>query len=210
MKLKIFSEPTMLQNLYLYYDEETKKGVVIDPGNGGDEALSFIEDTGVEVQMILLTHAHFDHMLVMEKMRDKTGAPVLIHKDDAPILRDSYLNRSANILPQPLEFTADRLLEDGDILSVGSAILRVFHTPGHTPGGVCYYDEQSQLVFTGDTLFYQSIGRSDFDYSDGSLLISSIQKKLFTLPDGVKVYPGHMKATSIGHERKYNPFVGME
>lgn len=210
MKLKIFSEPTMLQNLYLYYDEETKKGVVIDPGNGGDEALSFIEDTGVEVQMILLTHAHFDHMLAMEKMRDKTGAPVLIHKDDAPILRDSYLNRSANILPQPLEFTPDRLLEDGDSLSVGSAILRVFHTPGHTPGGVCYYDEQSQLVFTGDTLFYQSIGRSDFDYSDGSLLISSIQKKLFTLPDGVKVYPGHMKATSIGHERKYNPFVGME
>jgi glyoxylase-like metal-dependent hydrolase (beta-lactamase superfamily II) len=181
---------------------------VIDPGDDAPEILAELAAAKLKVKYILNTHGHFDHVGANKKMKEATNAPILIHASDAPML--PTLSAHARMFGLSAENSpeADQLIKDGDIISFGKNItLKVIHTPGHTPGGVSFYTDK--IVFVGDTLFAGSIGRTDFPGGDYDTLIASIQKKLFLLGDDVVVYTGHGPETTIGREKRLNPFAAI-
>lgn len=192
-------------NCYILYDENTKETAVIDPGGDFPEIKSFIEDNGLKVKYIIITHGHGDHIGALRELKDYTDAVVCIHKEDNEMLRNSSMNYTAEMGYPPVEMSADRLLSGGDELMLGDTKLSIIHTPGHSLGGVCIYCEGS--LFSGDTLFACSIGRTDL--AGGSLdeIIASIKGKLLTLPDDTAVYPGHGPSSTILIEKKRNPFL---
>jgi hydroxyacylglutathione hydrolase len=192
-------------NCYLVGDEESKEGIIIDPGAEPDTILKKVKNSGIKIESIVLTHAHGDHFGALEEVKKTTGAEVAIHTDDARIFQSrspaaAMLRFSAHVPPPP-----DRPLKGGDTVKVGSLSLLVLHTPGHTPGGICLLGEK--VVFTGDTLFNLGIGRTDFPGGSYRQLMDSIHTKLMVLPDSTTVYPGHGPETTIGEERKRNPFL---
>jgi glyoxylase-like metal-dependent hydrolase (beta-lactamase superfamily II) len=192
-------------NCYIVGDEETREAMVIDPGDNAREILDALRRGRLNVKAIVNTHAHFDHVGAVSQVREATGAPFMIHADEAPIL--AAASGSAALwgmyVPQPKP--ADRLLREGDEVRVGSIAFRVLHTPGHTPGGICLLHDKT--VFVGDTLFQGSIGRTDFPGGDYGTLMASIRGKLLPLPDETVVYSGHGAPTTIGEEKQFNPFV---
>ena len=202
-------------NCFILGCEETRQAVVIDPGDDTDRILATLAGDRLTVVHIINTHGHFDHVGANKKIKDVTGADILIHSADAPMLSQLSASAAAWGLKAENSPTAGRLLEDGDTITFGTHTLTVLHTPGHTPGGISLYiefteaDAPKKAVFVGDTLFAGSIGRTDFPGGNFDTLISSIRTKLFTLNDGVKVYPGHMGSTTIGVEKRTNPFCGM-
>ncbi len=177
---------------------------VIDPA---DEVpvLAYLEKENLKLTHILLTHGHFDHIGGVAKLKEATNAKICIHKKDAPMLRsdDANFAKFAGMRVEPS--VADEILAHNDELTVGDVRIRVLHTPGHTPGGVCYLVED--CLFTGDTLFRLSVGRWDFPGADGDELFASIKETLFALEGDYKVYPGHMDSTTLEVERNKNPFV---
>ncbi len=192
-------------NCYLIGDEETKEAVVIDPGGDEDEILEALKYHNLTLKYIIDTHGHFDHVDANQPLKDATGAQILIHKLDAPMLQrdnEALFFTGKRMLPSK----ADVLLQEGDVITFGNIKLKVLHTPGHTPGGISLVNMDSPLVYVGDTLFAGSIGRTDFPGGDYDALINGVREKLFTLGDHYVVYPGHGPVTTIGHERKYNPF----
>jgi len=197
----------IMANCFIVGCEETHTAVVIDPGADADKILMVLADLKLTVKYILNTHGHFDHVGANKRMKEVTGADILIHAADAPML--SRLSASAAAWGMSAEDSPppDRLLADGDTVSFGGIAFDVIHTPGHTPGGVSFSAEGR--VFVGDTLFAGSIGRTDFPGGDYDTLIASIRKRLFVLPDAVRVYTGHGPETSIGREKRFNPFVGL-
>ncbi len=202
-------------NCFIVGCEETRQAVVIDPGDDTDRILTSLAGERLTVVHIINTHGHFDHVGANKRLKETTGADILIHSADAPMLSQLSATAAAWGLAADNSPQADRLLEDGDAISFGTHTLKVLHTPGHTPGGICLYIEYihagapKKAVFVGDTLFAGSIGRTDFPGGDFDTLISSIRTKLFALDEGVKVYPGHMGNTTIGVEKRSNPFCGM-
>ncbi len=197
----------IMANCYILGCEETLEAAVIDPGDEADRILTTLARDRLKVKQIINTHGHFDHVGANLRMKAATGADILIHRLDAPMLArlaDSAAawGMSAQNSPPP-----DRTVEDGDSVSFGAVTLTVLHTPGHTPGGISLYTDRS--VFVGDTLFAGSIGRTDFPGGDYGTLIASIRDKLFTLPEDVTVYAGHMGTTTIGREKRSNPFAGL-
>lgn len=196
-----------MANCYILGCEKTKTAAVIDPGGDENRILMELAESNLTLKYILNTHGHFDHVGGNKGMKDATGADILIHALDASQL--SHLSSTAMAMGMSLEDSPppDRTIEDGDMISFGDVTLKVIHTPGHSPGGVSFHADH--VVFVGDTLFAGSIGRTDFPGGDFELLRNSIQQKLFTLGDDVTVYPGHMGTTTIGMEKKYNPFVGL-
>ncbi len=202
-------------NCFILGCEETHQAVVIDPGDDADRILSSLAGDQLTVVHIINTHGHFDHVGANKRLKDVTDADILIHSADAPML--SQLSATAASWGMAAENSpaADRLLEDGDTITFGTHTLTVFHTPGHTLGGICLYVEDNhagatnKAVFVGDTLFAGSIGRTDFPGGNFDTLINSIRTKLFSLDDGVTVSPGHMGKTTIGVEKRTNPFCGM-
>jgi glyoxylase-like metal-dependent hydrolase (beta-lactamase superfamily II) len=201
-------------NCFILGCEETRKAVVIDPGDNVDQILTTLANDQLTVEHIINTHGHFDHVGANKRLKDVTGADILIHSADAAML--SQLSASAAAWGMRAENSpaADRQLEDGDTITFGTHTLKVLHTPGHTPGGICLYTEYEndgtlhRAVFVGDTLFAGSIGRTDFPGGSFDTLINSIRTKLFALDENVTVYPGHMGNTTIGTEKRSNPFCG--
>ncbi len=192
-------------NCYLIGCAETGEGAVVDPGGDAEDILQAIKKLGIKPKYIICTHGHADHIAAVDEIKKATGAKVLIHSADAEMLTDPQKNLSVfmgdNIILQP----ADKLLAEGDIIELGTVKLEVLHVPGHTAGGICLKTDQA--VFSGDTLFAGSVGRSDFPGGNHSQLIKGIKEKLLSLPDETRVYPGHGPDTLIGQEKRHNPFL---
>jgi hydroxyacylglutathione hydrolase len=195
-------------NCFILADEKTKETVVIDPGDDAQEILRIIREKGLKVKYIINTHAHFDHVGANRAIKEATGAGLLIHEDDAPVLA-TVSNQSRSFGMNPVSSPApDRLLKHGDIITAGEISLKVLHTPGHTAGGISLLEEG--IVFTGDSLFAGSIGRTDLPGGDLMTLLQSIRENLLTLPDDTKVFSGHGPASTIGDERNENPFLNKD
>ena len=211
MILKMFTFGMYLTNCYVVGCEETKEAIVIDPGFDRDreaeEVLRFIEQNGFHVKYIINTHGHADHTAGNGIIKKATGAPILIHEDDAIMLTTVAKTLSRVFGLRVTSPPADRTLHDGTVIQVGRIKLVVLHTPGHSRGGISLIGED--FVFTGDTLFASSIGRTDFPGASFEEIIHSIKTKLVTLPDHFKAYPGHGPPTTIGEEKTHNPFLQM-
>ena len=207
MELLIIDDNPFGENIYIYYDKESGEGIIIDPGDSFDLIRNAIEENNIKVVAILLTHGHFDHVFRANEVRELTNAPIYSHESEVPLLQDTEFNRAGR---RGLEVTVspDKYLADGDIFSFANGTeLKVIHTPGHTAGGICFYDEKNAMIFTGDTLFRETVGRTDLPTGCTHTLLSSIREKLFTLPDNVTVFPGHDRKTTIEHEKKHNRIV---
>jgi len=193
-------------NSYILWRDGASDCAVVDPGDA-EPILQYLLDNGLRCTEILLTHGHFDHIYGMHDLWKVTGARVIIHEADASMLESSKdsLAMILGYMVQPV--TADVRVSDGDIVSAAGYDFSVLHTPGHTKGGVCYVCETENLAFSGDTVFYESVGRADFSHSDPNDLMESIRRKVYGLSDSIVLYPGHGAQTSVGHEKKYNPFV---
>ncbi|MDR3238375.1 MAG: MBL fold metallo-hydrolase [Spirochaetia bacterium] len=205
MDIKLFYSGPMQVNSYICTDEETKKGFIIDPGGPNRTADKYIAEHGYEIEYIILTHGHGDHICGVPYYRDKLKAELIGHRGDDFLFLDEKENLSQEFTGSAITFTPDRYVTDGEIIKVGNMDVKVIHTPGHTPGGISLLVEKA--LFSGDTLFAQSIGRTDFKNGSFPELEKSIRKKLYILPDDTQVFPGHMGPTTIGDEKKYNMFV---
>lgn len=196
-------------NCYVIGCPETKRAAIIDPGAfGPDEVkgiISLLERDGLRADHIINTHGHIDHIAGNRAIKEATGADILIHRDDADRLGDGQLNGSFLFGMDIKSPPADRLLEDGDVIELGGLMLKVLHTPGHTPGGICLLVDGT--VFSGDTLFAGSVGRTDLPGGSEGDIIRSIKGKLLTLPEDTSVRPGHGPRTTIGKERTNNPYI---
>jgi glyoxylase-like metal-dependent hydrolase (beta-lactamase superfamily II) len=196
----------LMSNCFIFGCAKTKEAVVIDPGGDADRILLSIADSSLKVKYIINTHGHFDHVSANGKMKDATGADILIHPLDAAMLDNLSSNAAFFGISVENSPPCDQTIEEGDSVSFGNITLKVIHTPGHTPGGISLYTDG--IVFVGDTLFAGSIGRTDFPGGDFNTLISSIKTKLFKMDDDIRVFSGHGPETSIGKEKRFNPFVG--
>jgi len=194
-------------NCYIVGCEETLKGAVIDPGGSADEILSEVERLGLDIVAVINTHGHVDHVLANREVKEATGAPLMIHAQDAPMLTNpmkglAFLLGRVRPSPRP-----DRLLAEGDEVEVGQIKLTVLHTPGHSPGSISLLAAQEGAVFSGDVLFRMSIGRTDLPGGSFETLMRSIKEVLFSLPDDTIVYSGHGPKTTVGFEKSNNPWV---
>ncbi len=206
MKITKFLTGIITVNTYLVYDEETKEGFIVDPGAYSPQLTKEAIEEGVDIKYIILTHGHGDHIGgVSEHLRDFPNAKVIAHEAEAEMLANPEYNVSKDCCRREISMSADIYVKDKDTLKVGNMELTFIHTPGHSKGGMSIYT--NGYLFSGDTLFCRSIGRTDFYGGDYRQIINSIKDKLFLLPDDTIVLPGHMGSTTIGDEKRGNPFV---
>jgi len=192
-------------NCYLVVDEQSGKGMLIDPGGDAEALLALVEQERVELVLVIVTHAHIDHIGALDIVRRSTGAKAVIHSADACSLQDPDLNLSV-LMNQPQRFELPEVVvEHGSTMLLGKMTVQFIHTPGHTPGSISVLVDEH--VFTGDCLFAGGIGRVDLPGGNWDALTSSIKERLYLLPDVTKVFPGHGPETTIGKERKSNPYV---
>lgn len=203
MKIERIPVGTIQANCYILGCNFTKEGIIIDPGADAQGLISKIKELDLKIKYILLTHGHYDHIAAVNEIKRKIKAPICIHSLDKEILENPELNLST-MFGQSMSVSYDIELKEGDVLSIGNIKLKIIHTPGHTPGGICIVGDQE--VFTGDTLFAGSIGRTDFPQGNMKKLLSSIKNKLFVLPGDTKIYPGHGPSSTIEQEKNTNPF----
>lgn len=206
MKIEIFVTGIISTNCYAVVNEDTKEAVLIDPAAYPKKLKNYLQDNGLQVKGILLTHGHFDHIMGIDAILEDFKVPVYVHEEEKELIADPILNESRTYT-KGYAYDKAEFVRDGQTLNLIGYEFKVIHTPGHTSGGASYYVESEHVVFSGDTLFHGSVGRTDFKTSSMSDLIRSIREKLFLLPDETIVYPGHMEATTIGTEKNINPYV---
>lgn len=192
-------------NTYYVYDDETKRGLIVDPAYSPDTIIAKADSLPMIPEAILITHGHFDHVLAMNKVREHYGIKVYAGLTEKQVLHDMAMNLTSSFGMGQI-FDADIYLKDGEEFETAGYHIKAIEVPGHTIGGMCYYFDKQGVLFSGDTLFCESVGRSDFPGGSASALCRGIKDKLFILPEHTKVYPGHMDETTIGNEIKYNPF----
>ena len=193
-------------NCYLLCNTDTKECVLIDPADNAGKISEMIEQSGCTLKGILLTHGHFDHIMAADEVRDKYNVKVYASAEEKNTLSTPHINLG-EAYGMNLSVKADIWHNDGDVLNLAGFDIKAIHTPGHTVGGCCYYFPYQNVVFSGDTLFCTSVGRTDFPKGSAAQIIRSIKEKLLPLPDETTVYTGHNDITTIGTERMYNPYL---
>lgn len=204
MKIEKIVEPYFGENMYILIDEETKKCAVVDPGGANDKILSYLKKNSLDLEYILLTHGHGDHIGAVNDIKSKTNATIIAHADEKELLNDNRKNLSYSMHCGPQELDADIYVHDKDKLELGNLKLSFIHTPGHTKGCMCI--RVNDDMFTGDTLFAGSIGRTDLYGGDYKQIEKSL-KKLKKFEDNVKVHPGHGPSSTLGIEKMSNPYM---
>lgn len=193
-------------NCYFVYGEGSSRVIVFDPADKGDYIFNGLKEKGFTVEAILLTHGHFDHIWGVEQLRELSGAKVYAYEGEKELCEDASLNVSKGA-GRACTVKADEYVKDGEEITAAGISCRLIATPGHTGGSCCYYFENDKILISGDTLFQESVGRTDLPTGSMSMLVRSVKEKLLPLPEEVKVYPGHGESTTIGYEKKYNPFL---
>jgi glyoxylase-like metal-dependent hydrolase (beta-lactamase superfamily II) len=211
MKLKTFPVNPFEMNCYIYHDENSHECVIIDPGMYTDEEKNkikqYINSEKIGIKYILLTHGHIDHIMGCKWAKDTYDVPLLMYKDDLPLVRNAIeQGKLFNVVfPEPPD--PDKFIAENEKIKFGNCTLKILHTPGHSPGGICFVDEENKNIFVGDTIFKNSIGRTDLWKGDMNTLLNSIQNKIFQYSDDYVLYPGHYEPTTIGEEKLTNPFL---
>ena len=205
MRIETIMVGQMGTNCYLAWDEESKRGFLVDPGEQADKIIRVCSRYEIKPEAILLTHGHFDHIGGAAELKKASGAKVYALAEEKKVCRTPELNLSAK-MPPVVTIEADEWLTDGQTVETAGISFQVIATPGHTVGGCCYYCKEGGFLFSGDTLFEESVGRTDFPTGSMSSLVRSVKEKLFVLPEDTKVYPGHGDITTIGREKQYNPY----
>lgn len=195
-------------NCYIVRKKDSDACVVIDPGDSGRELANFITENGLKLEDILLTHGHFDHIMGVTGLMAQAGGRLCALEEERALLEDAGLNLSG-MTGGAVSLQADVFLRDGQVYEAAGMKFTVIYTPGHTKGSCCYYMEKEGLLFSGDTLFLESVGRTDLPTGNSSAILTSLREKVLTLPPEVKVFPGHGPETRIGYERENNPYAGM-
>ncbi len=192
-------------NCYIFYDENTNEAVIIDPAADSDTIIEKIKDLNLKVKYIIITHAHIDHIMALDGVYEYTKAPVVIHSDDKDNLNNDAFNLAVYFHTVSPKKKADITVKNGDTLTLGKNVLKFIHTPGHNKGSMCILC--NDILFSGDTLFLMSVGRTDHYGGNSEKIIKSIKTRLFVLDDNIRVYPGHGDETTIGFEIENNMFV---
>ena len=193
-------------NCYIVKGQKSQEVIVIDPGDEVNKIKEYLKENDLECKAIFLTHGHFDHITAAEGLKELTDAPIYAHEVEVTLLADPKLNASS-YMGEEISLSPDILIKGREEFQIGGLSWQVIHTPGHTEGGVCYYLIDHGIIFSGDTLFYESIGRTDLPTGNHRMLIEAIHNQLMVLADNIEVYPGHGRPTTIGHERSNNPFL---
>ncbi|MDP2959799.1 MAG: MBL fold metallo-hydrolase [candidate division Zixibacteria bacterium] len=207
MILKTLIVGELETNCYILGDEKTREGIIIDPGGDLKEIEKVLEELHLEIKYIILTHGHSDHIGVLAELKKKTCAQILIHKEDAEMLSEPEKNLSIFSSTPISAPEADKLLKDKDKIKIGNIELEVLHTPGHTQGSISLWTDK--IIFTGDLIFYGSVGRTDLPGGSYQKLLRSIQEKILDKEEDMIIYSGHGPATTVGEERRNNPFLNL-
>ncbi|MCK4460789.1 MAG: MBL fold metallo-hydrolase [candidate division Zixibacteria bacterium] len=207
MKLETLVVGPYEVNCFLYYDEQNGDGVIFDPGADHERIEHAVTKAGFEPSAILLTHGHGDHIAAVEAVKNRYDIPLYVGAGEEELLKNPSANVSAMVGHPIVAPEADIVLNDEQLITIGSITLKVLATPGHSPGGICYLDERHNRLFCGDSLFWGSIGRTDLPGGSLEVLLESIRSKILTLPDTVVCLPGHGPQTTVGAERVNNPFL---
>jgi hydroxyacylglutathione hydrolase len=207
MILEMLTVGPFQENCYIIGDEDSGAGVVVDPGDEAARIALAVEQTGLDVGSIIVTHAHIDHVGAVAALVDEYACPVLMHSEAEPMLKQLPTQAMMMGLKFGKVPAVDRHIGDGEVLEVGELRLRSLYTPGHAPGHLAFYVQDEDLVLSGDALFAGSVGRTDLPGGSMEVLMRSIEERLLTLPDETRVFPGHGPQTEIGNERASNPFL---
>ncbi len=207
MKIQSYVLGIVSTNCYIVSNENTKEAIIFDPADQASVITDLLKEQDLHPVAILLTHGHFDHIMAADEVANYYHIPVIAGEAEKELLADPDLN-GGYMIRKNITLKADQLIQDKDQITLAGLKIQMIHTPGHTAGGMCYYFDKEKILISGDTLFLESVGRTDLPTGNAKTLIESIKQKLMVLPDDVMVCPGHGDRTTIGYERTHNPYVG--